>query len=480
MSRVVVVGAGVGGLAAACRLAAGRHRVTVLEAAEQVGGKLGNYERAGFRFDTGPSLLTMPEVFRDLFAATGGWPSSLVLQRLDPLIRHRFADGTWLDSTDDLAEMADRLDAALGAGAGADWRAFLERAGRIWEASRGPFLESPLHGPRTLASLALRHPGDLATLAPGRTLRALGQRYLRDARLRVLLDRYATYTGSDPRLAPAALAAIPYVEQQQGGWYVEGGLHRIAEALLERALDLGVEVRLGTPVSRILDPATGVVLADGGQLRADIVVANTDAAHLYGDLVPHRGASRRLARTIPSLSGFVLLLALRGRSPDQAHHTVLFPADYDAELDAVFGSRLVEDPTVYVSAPPDGAPDGHEAWFVLVNAPRQGPFDWRASGVTEGYADRVLQVMAERGLDVRERLLWREVRTPADLEDRTGSVGGAIYGSSSNGARAAFLRPANRSPVPGLFLVGGSSHPGGGLPLVALSARIVSELVGPA
>ena len=480
MSRVVVVGAGVGGLAAACRLAADRHRVTVLEAAEQVGGKLGSYERAGFRFDTGPSLLTMPEVFRDLFTATGGWPASLVLQRLDPLIRHRFADGTWLDSTDDLAEMADRLDAALGAGAGADWRAFLERAGRIWEASRGPFLESPLHGPRTLASLALRHPGDLATLAPGRTLRALGRRYLRDARLRVLLDRYATYTGSDPRLAPAALAAIPYVEQQQGGWYVEGGLHRIAEALLERALDLGVEVRLGTPVSRILDPATGVVLADGGQLRADIVVANTDAAHLYGDLVPHRGASRRLARTIPSLSGFVLLLALRGRSTDQAHHTVLFPADYDAELDAVFGSRVVEDPTVYVSAPPDGAPDGHEAWFVLVNAPRQGPFDWRASGVTEGYADRVLQVMAERGLDVRDRLLWREVRTPADLEDRTGSVGGAIYGSSSNGARAAFLRPANRSPVPGLFLVGGSSHPGGGLPLVALSARIVSELVGPA
>lgn len=480
MSRVVVVGAGVGGLAAACRLAARGHRVTVLEAAEQVGGKLGTYEREGFRFDTGPSLLTMPEVFGDLFAATGGWPPSLVLERLDPLIRHRFADGTWLDTSDDLTVLTDRLDATLGVGAGADWRAFLERAGRIWEASRGPFLESPLHGPRTLASLALRHPGDLATLTPGRTLRALGRRYLRDPRLRVLLDRYATYTGSDPRLAPAALAAIPFIEQQQGGWYVEGGLHRIAEALLQRALDLSVEVRLGTRVSRILDPATGVVLADGSEVSADLVVANTDAAHLYGDLVPSRRASRRLARTTPSLSGFVLLLALRGRSADQAHHTVLFPADYDAELDAVFGSRPVDDPTVYVCAPPDGAPNGHEAWFVLVNAPRQGPFDWRAPGVRERYAERVLKVMAERGLDVRDRLLWREVRTPADLEDRTGSVGGAIYGSSSNGARAAFLRPANRSPVPGLFLVGGSSHPGGGLPLVALSARIVSELVGPA
>ncbi|WP_425560298.1 phytoene desaturase family protein, partial [Kineococcus glutinatus] len=189
--------------------------------------------------------------------------------------------------------------------------------------------------------------------------------------------------------------------------------------------------------------------------------------------------------------GLVLLLALRGRTARPAHHSVLFGADYDTEFDDLRAGRPVADPTVYVSAPDDPAlrPDeDHEAWFVLVNAPAHDPAgegggrgtDWDAPGLAEAEADRVLALMAARGLDVRERLLWREVRTPADLARGTRSDGGAIYGSSSDGARAAFLRPANRSPVPGLFLVGGSAHPGGGLPLVGLSARIVTELVGPA
>ena len=167
---------------------------------------------------------------------------------------------------------------------------------------------------------------------------------------------------------------------------------------------------------------------------------------------------------------------------------MLFPTDYDAEFDAVFGNPAhpAPDPTLYVSAPDDPAvrPDGHEAWFVLVNAPRHGSgpgaVDWRAPGLADSYADRLLDLLDQRGLPVRDRLLWREVLTPADLEERTGAVGGAIYGTSSNGAAAAFLRPANRSPVKGLFLVGGSAHPGGGLPLVTLSAQIVAQLIGPA
>lgn len=486
MSRVVVIGAGVGGLAVAARLACLGHRVTVLEAADTVGGKLGSWERDGFCFDTGPSLLTMPAVFKDLFAATGGWPAGLELQRLDPIARYRFADGTGFDATDDLDELCRRLDVALGDGAGDDWRAFLVRARRIWKASRTPFLESALHGSRSLAALTLKHPGDLATLAPGRSLRDLGRRHLRDPRLRLLLDRYATYNGSDPRRAPAALAAIPYVEQAYGGWYVTGGLRRLADALLQRCLDVGVEVRTATRVVAIHDPATGVLLEDGSELPADLVVANADATHVYGDLVDCPAAQRKLAKATPSLAGFVLLLAVEGRTSGQAHHTVLFPENYDAEFDAVFREHAhpVEDPTLYVSVPPDQAPEGHEAWFVLVNAPRhgtdRGAIDWRAPGLADRYTERLLDLLAARGLPVRDRVLWREVITPADLEERTGAVGGAIYGTSSNGATAAFLRPANRSPVPGLFLVGGSSHPGGGLPLVALSAQIVSGLIGPA
>ncbi len=494
MATVVVVGAGVGGLAAAARLAAGGHRVTICERAEVVGGKLGLAARttdAGvFRFDTGPSLVTMPHVLADLFRETGDpLETVLDLQPLDPIVRHVYPDCATFDSCADPYEFRRRLDDALGGGAGADWGRLWKRAERIWDATRGPFLESTLDGAADLARQAVRV-ADLAAVAPWRTLRGLGRAYLRDPRLRTFLERYATYTGSDPRRAPAALAAVPYAELAFGGWYVRGGLRRIADALLARCLALGVTVRTGTEVRKILATGTGVrgvLLGDGHRLAADVVVANADAAHVYGDLIQVPAAARRLRATTPSLSGFVLLLGLRGETPGLAHHTVFFPEDYDTEFDQVFGDpgRPVTDPTLYLSVPADPTvrPAGHEAWFVLVNAARQGlgrgAVDWRTPGLAEHYAEHLLARLAARGHDVRDRLVFQEIRTPADLEAETSSVGGAIYGTSGNGRRAAFLRPANRSVVPGLYLVGGSSHPGGGLPLVVLSAQIVAGLVGP-
>jgi phytoene desaturase len=501
VARIVVVGAGMGGLAVSARLAAQGHEVTICERADAVGGKLGWYARDGFGFDTGPHLLTLPAVYRDLFLTTGAaLEESVELVPVDPVRRYRFTDGTVLDLPNvSRGRTTVALDAAFGRGSGEQWAALMDRGGQVWDATRGTFLESPVEGARTLLRES-RRVRDLRTVAPWQTLRGLGRRYLRDPRLRMLLDRYATYTGSDPRRAPAALVTVPYVEQTFGSWYVTGGLHRLADALHQRVLDQGVTVRTGAEVVHVLTVAgraTGVELADGQSLPADVVVSDADAAHLYRDLLPGpeaSGARRALARTTPSLSGFVLLLALRGRTPGLLHHTVLFPDDYDREFDAVFGTGEhrgspcpVEDPTLYVSAPDDPAvrPDvDHEAWFVLVNAPRHSPddaergVDWDAPGLAESYADRLLQVLADRGLDVRDRVLWRQIRSPADLQRDTRSVGGSIYGTSSNGARAAFLRPSNRSPVPGLFLVGGSAHPGGGLPLVGMSAAIVAEQIG--
>ncbi len=509
MADVVVIGAGLGGLGSAVRLAHAGHDVTVFEQSRSLGGKLGRFERDGFVFDTGPSLLTWPDVWRDLFAATGDPLETVVdIVSVDPAFRYRFADGVTVDVPNaSVADVARSLDDALGGGAGRQWTRFMARAQRIWEATRGPFLTSPLDGVATLLRQT-RHLNDLAAIAPWQSLRDMGRTYLRDPRLQMLLDRYATYTGSDPRRAPAALATVPYVEQTYGAWYLPGGLYRLAEALQQRALDLGVRIRTSSPVSEVVVTdvpgprgwrAVGVRLADGTKVAADIVVANSDAAHLYHQLLPGppgelgRG---RLARTVPSLSGFVIMLALRGRTPDRRHHTVLFPRDYDDEFDSVFGTgrhrgvcRPPWDPTVYISAPDDPAlrpDDDHESWFVLVNAPRHRPgrpsdgVDWNQPGLAQRYADRILQVMAERGLDVRERVLWREVRTPADLEQATRSPGGSIYGSSSNGARSAFLRPANASNVEQLFVVGGSAHPGGGIPLVGLSAGIVADLVAAA
>ncbi len=500
MARVAVVGAGLGGLAAAARLAALGHDVTVLEQAPTVGGKLGWYARDGHGFDTGPSLVTLPQVYRDLFAATGApLEETLDLVRLDPAVSYRFAGGATLDVPGHAAEIPAAMDAALGAGTGAQWAALMARAERMWRVTEQPFLRSPLAGAATLARLA-RSGRDVATVAPWRTLRGLGGAHLRSPELRMLLDRYATYSGSDPRRAPAVLATVPYAEQAFGSWYVPGGLRRLAQAVAHRAVERGARIRTGATVERVLvegGRTAGVALAGGEVVRADVVVSGADAAALYRDLLPPLRAARRvrrdLARSTPSLSGFVLLLALRGRTPGLAHHTVLFPEDYDAEFDAVFGAgrhrgapRPVEDPTVYVSAPDDRATrpdDDSESWFVLVNAPRHDPaggVDWDEPGLADRYAGRVLEVMARRGLDVRDRVRWCVSRTPADLARETRSVGGSIYGTSSNGARAAFLRPGNAGPVPGLFLVGGSAHPGGGLPLVTLSAEIVAGLVGPA
>ncbi|MGB7364377.1 MAG: phytoene desaturase family protein, partial [Rhodococcus sp. (in: high G+C Gram-positive bacteria)] len=376
MTTAVVVGAGIGGLATAARLAYRGFDVTVLEQANILGGKLGLHERDGFSFDTGPSLVTMPHVFDELFEQTGG-PSNLQFERLPVACRYRFPDGVVLDMPGRAEDIPAALDAALGAGTGAQWSRFSERAATIWDATHEAFLESPI-GPRDLLTLS-RRVGDLRTIAPWASLRSLGNEYLTDPRLRMMLDRYATYTGSDPRRAPAALATVPHVEQRWGSWHVPGGLHRIADAIAERATSLGAEFRTGVTVTSVVTSGGKVrgVETTEGRVDADVVVANADAEQLYRSLLPSTRrttmARRRLDATTPSLSGFVVLLALRGRDPDTPHHRVLFPSDYDAEFDAVFGTtsrpaHAAQSPTVYVSAADDPAlrpDDDTEAWFVL-------------------------------------------------------------------------------------------------------------------
>ena len=502
MVHVVVVGAGVGGLAVAARLAAGGHAVTVCEAAATVGGKLGTASVQGFTWDTGPSLLTWPQLLTDTLAAIGAPP--LTTTRLDPAFTHRFADGSTLvlpagDTAAVVAAIADQL----GADAASDWAALSAYAQRVFDVVEQPFLRRPLT-PLQLLAQSTRLPA-LATVAPWRSLREVGERYLQDARLRQVLDRYATYTGSDPRRVPAPLVTVPHVEQAFGAHHVPGGLRRISEALAARTVELGGVIRTSIRVARV-EVAGGavraVVLEGGERLPADVVVSAVDARTTIA-LLPRRHSvalRARLHRATPSLSGFVLLLGVRGvptlDGRPLGHHTVLYPRDYDDEFDSVFGMRSVfgagrraprpiPDPAVYLTCPDDPTtrPDAdHRAVFVLVNAAQQEPgrgVDWDAPGLAQRYAEAVLRVVQRRGVDLGE-VVVRRVRTPADLERDTGAPGGSIYGTSSHGLVAAFLRAPNRTGVRGLFCVGGSAHPGGGLPLVLSSAAIVHGLVGDA
>ena len=495
MARVVVIGAGMGGMACAARLAALGHSVTIYEKARTWGGKLGTFRHDEFVFDTGPSLLTLPAVYRDLFLKTGRpLEDSVNLVDLDIAFRYQFPDGTVLKMPGvGVGAATSAIGDALGGKSAEQWKLFMQRASRMWAATRGPFLQSPLEGMRSLLALSWRI-GDLRTIAPGKTLRTLAQHYFDDPRLVMLVDRYATYTGSDPRKAPAALATVPYIEQTFGTYHVAGGLRELGRAVYERCLALNVTINLGQGVHAIeaSNAVTAVILDTGARIECDIVVSNSDAKNTLNSLLPDSTAQQKtksarlaLAKNVPSLSGFVELLALQGSSTDLAHHNVWFPSNYDAEFDAIFGAQPdpVLDPAIYVCAPKDAAmrPKDHESWFLLVNAPRHVPglgVNWYDAELVVNYQRHLLDVLAKRGTDVRSRIQWSHTQTPADLEFATSSPGGSIYGSSSNGMRSAFLRPTNKTKIANLYQVGGSSHPGGGLPLVAMSADIVARMIG--
>lgn len=491
MSRVVVIGAGVGGLAVAARLSVKGHSVIIIEQSDRVGGKLHTYRRNGYAFDTGPSLFTLPAVYRDLFLKTGkSLEESVDLQPVEPAFHYHFADGSSLVLPGvDPAKCADAIAALMGTEAGEQWRAFMERAGDMWRLTRQPFLQSPLNGFRSLLPLA--NPKDVATIAPFTTLRTLARKSFTDPRLVTLVDRYATYTGSDPRKAPAVLATVPYIEQLFGAWHIGGGLGTLADALRARCDERGVEIRLNTLVTEIRtsgNRVTGVVTNSGEVLDADIVISNSDARLTYKNLLADSKTKKPKVPGDPSLAGFVILLGLLGRTPGITHHNVWFPGNYDLEFDSIFGKnpQPVDDPAIYVCSPDDPLmrPNPEtEAWFVLVNAPRhdasnKSGVNWDELPLRNSYADHILAKLAERGTDIRDRIEFMEIMTPADLERSAMAPGGSIYGTSSNGVNAAFNRPANKSPIDGLYLVGGSSHPGGGLPLVGMGAEITAELIG--
>jgi phytoene desaturase len=478
MADVVVIGGGVGGLAAALRLRVAGHQVRVLERNATLGGKLDVHAEGGYTFETGPSLLTLPHVFDDLFRLAGTRLADEVdLVRLDPQMRYHWSDGSMLDVHDDPAATQRAME-AFSPGAGAAWRRFDDHGRRIWDVSERTFFAGPMSSPMSLAR-RLRSPRDLVDIDPMRTLAARAGTFFDDSRLVQWAGRYATYSGSSPFRAPATLACIPHIESRYGAWTTRGGLGALRDALVDVVRRVGVEIETSTDAARVVFDGSGAVAGVevvGGRVhRCDVVVANADARHLYTDLVPDRSALRRVERADLSTSGFVLLVGARGTTPGIAHHNVWFSDDSRAEFAALEAGRVAAQPTIYACVSsvtdPSQAPPGCENWFLLVNVPAGADLDVARE------SDRVLRRLGEFGIDLADRAEVTATRTPVDIAERYRTAGGAIYGTSSNGRRAAFVRPRNRGARRGLYLVGGSSHPGGGLPLVTMSGRIVADMI---
>ena len=497
MAKISVIGAGIGGMSAAARLAKQGHQVTVFENSDQSGGKCRTEWFGDYAFDTGPSLLTLPAVFRDLFLKTGKRIEHVLdISPVDPAFNYNFADGSKVTFPNlSNPKTYKEIEKSFGISASEGWRQIIDRSEKMWEASRDSFIESEL---TSIWPLLLRKNliNQINQISPFTSLRGLSEKLKLDPHLKMIIDRYATYTGSDPRSAPAVLLTIAFVESTFGAWHVKGGIGQLSVALEQRCRDLGVDFQFKSLVTKILverNKVEGLVLNDGKVVHSDIVVSNSDAEYTFNSLIDNevtsaRSERKKLKAATKSLAGFSLLLGLdnsKSKSVEINHHNVYFPENYDLEFDQIFTQKVpVTDPTIYLCAPTDSSMvkgADKEAWFVLVNAPRHEPesgWDWKHGG--QEYAQKIINKMDNLGLNVTNRLDFMEYRTPADLEKYAMAPGGSIYGTSSNSPVSAFLRARNRSKVKGLFCVGGSAHPGGGLPLVGISAEIVAKAIGKA
>lgn len=480
--QVLVVGAGIGGLAAALALAARGLPVRVLEAGADPGGKAGTVRIDGVTVETGPSVLTLPEVFAGLFARAGLRFDEMVgLRRLDPGFRYRFADGCVVEVAHDPEDTLARVRSALGAAAEAELAAFLAYSRRIWDAAAPHFVTGPAPTWTAMAGLAVRHPRALLAVDPLRSMAAAIDRHVAEPHLRMLLRRYATYNGSDPRTAPATLNCIAHVELSLGGFGVQGGIRSLVDALTQAIVDCGGVIECGTQVERVLlesGTVTGVELSGGRRRTGRAVVVNADVGWLRGGALPE--ARRRLPPPAsPSMSGWTAVLRA-ARLPDRLPHEVIFPPDYDAEFADIFDrGRPPATPTVYLCAQErcHGLPGWADAEpvFVMANAPAEPPGGSRTPQDWAALEDAVeKQIRSAGGWTEGDSTVWR--RTPADLATAFPGSRGAIYGAASNDRLAAFRRPPNRvRGLGGLYLASGSAHPGGGLPMAALSGLAAAD-----
>jgi phytoene desaturase len=479
MKEVIIIGGGLGGLAAACRLAKAGFAVSVFEKNGQVGGKVNLVEADGYRFDTGASLLTMRHVLEELFEFCGKRTEDyLEIVPLEPICRYFWPDGTVFDASQNIEKTAREI-ARIAPEDVADFDKYLADSRQKYEIAERTFLAQSLNDLPKL--LTFGNLSDLLKISTLKTLASHNAKFFKSEKLRQIFNRFATYNGSSPYATPATFALIPFVEFGLGAWYVRGGMYEISRSLEKLAVALGVKIFTEAEVDEIVvenKKAVGVRIG-GETISADLVISNADAIETYRNLL----RSKKFQNREPSCSGFVLLLGTRRKFPSLAHHNIFFSDDYRAEFDALFKQKIpAPNPTVYVCATSRSdatqAPEGHENLFVLVNAPYTGGrTNWQREA--PNYRDLIVEKLEKSGLEgLADAIDFERIITPEDFEAKYRANRGSIYGISSNGLLSAFLRVPNCArDIENLYFVGGATHPGGGIPLVLLSGKMTSEMI---
>ncbi len=485
--NALIIGAGIAGIATAIRLAVKGYAVEVFEANNYPGGKLTEFMQDGYRFDAGPSLFTMPQYVDELFKLAGKNPTDFFnYQKLDVVCQYFYEDGTQLTAYADTEKFAKEVTDKTGESS-ASIKKHLANSRSIYQITNHVFLERSLHQLKTFLRWdTVRSILRLPQIDAMRTMHKANKNFFKDEHLIQLFDRYATYNGSNPYTAPATLNVIPHLEQHFGAYFPDGGMHSITIALVELATSLGVKFNYNSWVDEVVldgDKVIGIKV-NGQVLQSDLVISNMDVWFTYKKLLKAHPSlyPQKILQQERSSSALIFYWGIKKQLAQLGLHNIFFSADYKAEFEHIWNEQdIYHDPTVYLNISskfkPDDAPEGHENWFTMINVPANTGQDWTQL-INDARKNIIAKLSRLLGEDISSLITTESILDPRSIESKTSSYQGSLYGTSSNSQFAAFLRHANKSSkIKGLYFCGGSVHPGGGIPLCLLSAKIVSEWV---
>ncbi|MBX3045023.1 MAG: phytoene desaturase [Candidatus Kapabacteria bacterium] len=484
MKRIGIIGGGLGALSAAIYLGTtGRYKIDIFEKNESLGGKLGEIHNQGFRFDTGPSVVTMKSIINDVFHAAAEDPDEyLAYDILSPVNRNFFSDGTFVDTFSEIDKFRDEI-AKISSESADNLNKYYNRISGIYKRTADVFLYSQIHEVLHLIKTGnIPNLFDFTKIDAFSTMHEVNSGYFKNEKILKIFDRYATYNGSSPHLAPGTLNLISYVELVLGAYYLKSGIITLPRAFEKILRKYDVQIHLNQEVDEILvESGTAKGLRVNGVVENyDYIISNADVVHTFSKLIRgYENIRSKLEKVEPSISGMVFLWGVKGVHDNFLHHNVVYSDDYKNEFDEIFTQKKApSDPTTYIAitskTDPEHAPVGCENWFVLVNMPylNDNPID------TEEVKSRIFKKLKSINVDIESKIIFERVITPQDLYNRYLSNKGSIYGISSNSMFTAFKRQSNRSKVvKNLYFSGGSVHPGGGIPLVILSGKHSAEII---